>query len=84
MLMILFQATDAGYYYLLPSFISQIKVRPRSSSGLKYRSFKSGDSILRSEISDAEKRMSVDSDSPSPELGLGWASRLGLAGSRAE
>jgi hypothetical protein len=71
---------------------------PRSSSGLKCGSFRSGDSIWRPDRSKAEKRMGVDGDSPSPELGLelvpfevawlkpglGLASKLGLAGSRAE
>jgi hypothetical protein len=69
-------------WYLLPSSISQMKVRTRSLSGLKCRSSRSGDSISRPERSEADtRRISVDGDSPLPELGLGWARRFALAGS---
>jgi hypothetical protein len=56
--------------YLLPSSMPRMNASPRSSSGLKCGSFRSGESILRPDRSEAEKRIGVDGDSPSPELGL--------------
>jgi hypothetical protein len=63
------QATLA--LHLQTSSISRMKISPRSSPGLKCGSFRSGDfSISRPDRSKAEKRMGVDGDSLSPELGL--------------
>jgi hypothetical protein len=61
-------------------------VRPRSSLGLKCGSFRSGDSILRPERSEADRRMGVYGDFPSPEMGLGLLTqhRFGLADSMVE